>query len=73
MKQLEEYAEHARECREAEAKAVLPEIRAILLEMADRWEVLARQRAAHKQLEHVLADLLKEDGNGNHNGGNATA
>src|SRR5437764_11872511 len=55
MKHLEEYAEHAKECRAMAAKALLPEIRAHLLEMADRWEELARQRAVHMHLEDVLA------------------
>jgi Tfp pilus assembly protein PilO len=66
MKRLEEYAECAKECRAMAAKALLPEIRAHLLQMADRWEELARQRAVHMHLEGVLAQLLK---NGNHNGG----
>jgi len=59
MKQLEHYARHARECREAAANAVLPEIRAVLLKMAERWEELARQRAAYMHLEDMLAELLK--------------
>jgi hypothetical protein len=74
MKQLEEYAENASECRAMAAKALLPEIRAHLLEMADRWEELARQRAAHMHLEDVLDDLLKNGNhNGNHNGGASAA
>jgi len=40
--------------------------------MAGRWEELARQRAAHLHLEHLLADLLKQN-NGNGNGGAAAA
>jgi Tfp pilus assembly protein PilO len=66
MKRLEEYAENAKECRVMAAKALLPEIRAHLLQMAERWEELARQRAVHMHLEDVLAELLK---NGKHNGG----
>jgi hypothetical protein len=74
MKHLEEYAENARACRELAAKALLPEVRAHLLQMADRWEELARQRAVHMHLEDVLADLLKNGKhNGNHNGGAAAA
>jgi Tfp pilus assembly protein PilO len=75
VKQLEEYAEHARDCREAAAKAVLPEIRAVLLKMAERWEELARQRAAHMHLEDVLAELLKNGSHNdnNHNGGASVA
>ena len=30
------------------------------LEMAERWEELARQRAAQMHLEDVLANLLKD-------------
>jgi hypothetical protein len=40
--------------------------------MAERWEELARQRAAHLSLEGMLADLVKRK-NGNHNGGSAAA
>jgi hypothetical protein len=40
--------------------------------MADRWEEIARQRAAQLQLEDIVAELLK-DRNGNHNGGAAAA
>jgi hypothetical protein len=71
MKQLEEYAEHARDCREAAARALTNEERQHLVQMAERWEELARQRAAHLNLEDVLAGLLK-NGNG-HNGGTTPA
>jgi hypothetical protein len=70
LKQLEQYAEQARDCREAAVKARTDEERAHLLQMAERWEELARQRAAHLHLEDVLAELLQK--NGNHNGGTAT-
>ena len=74
MKQLEQYARHARDCRDAAAKAVLPEIRAVLLKMAERWEELARQRAAYMHLEGVLAELLKDRShNDNQNGGTSAA
>jgi hypothetical protein len=70
VKQLEEYAEHARDCREAAENASTDAAREELLKMAERWEELARQRAAHLHLEDVLAELLKKK-NGNHNGGAA--
>jgi len=66
---LKEYAEHAHACREAASKARTASERDHLREMAKRWEELARQRAAHKHLEGVLADLLKP----NHNHDNGTA
>ena len=72
MKKLEEYAEQARDCREAAAKALTDEERTRLNQMAERWEELARQRAAHLHLEDVLAELLKGK-NGNQNGGAAAA
>jgi hypothetical protein len=72
LKLLEEYAEHARDCREAAANAKSDEEREHLLKMAERWGELARQRAAHLHLEDVLAELLKAS-NGNHNGGAAAA
>jgi hypothetical protein len=39
--------------------------------MAKRWEELARQRAVHMHLEHVLADILK--GNNHKRSGSAGA
>jgi hypothetical protein len=72
MNQLEEYAEHARDCRQAADNARTAEEREHLLQMAERWEELARQRAAHLHLEDVLAELLKAK-SGNHNGGAAAA
>jgi hypothetical protein len=72
VKQLEQYAEQARDCRDAAANAHAVEERERLLQMAERWEELARQRAAYLHLEEVLAELLK-DKNGNQNGGSAAA
>lgn len=72
MKQLEQYAEQALDCRKAAANANRDGERKRLLEMAERWEELARQRAAHLHLEDVLAELLN-NGNGNRNGGAAAA
>jgi len=71
VKQLEEYAEQARACREGAANAKTVEIREHMLEMAERWEELARQRAAHLHLEDVLAELLK--GNNHKDSGSAGA
>jgi hypothetical protein len=68
---LKDYAEHAHSCREAASKAANDAERDHLLEMAKRWEELARQRAAHLHLEHVLDDLLKPSGN--HDNGTAGA
>lgn len=66
MDVLKEYAEHANACRDSASRAKTGAERDHLLKMAERWEELARQRAAHKHLEHVLTDLLKP--NGNHDG-----
>jgi len=58
VKRLEEYAEQAKECREAAAKARTPSEREHLLQMAERWETLARQRAAQLHMEDVLANIM---------------
>jgi hypothetical protein len=71
MKLLEEYAEHAKGCREAAGRAQTVDERSHLLQMAERWEELARQRAAHLHLEDLLAALLKSENS--HNGGTAAA
>jgi hypothetical protein len=62
MQKLEDYAQQAKECRRLAAKALLPDIKAYLLQMADQWELLARERAAHEDLQHVLESLgIKHD------------
>jgi hypothetical protein len=58
MERLEEYALHAKSCREAAARAATQPERDRLLHMAERWEELARQRAVHLHLEDVLAAIL---------------
>lgn len=69
MQRLEEYAEHARSCREAAERARTAEEREHLLHMAERWEGLARQRAAHLHLEEVLAEILKTENGPDGSGG----
>jgi hypothetical protein len=64
MKLLEEYAEHAKGCRAAAAKAQTVDEKNHLLQMAERWEELARQRAAQLHLEDILATILKSANNG---------
>jgi len=58
---LEKYVAAAKECRAAAAKAATQEERANLLRMADRWEALARQRAAQAGLQDMLAKLAPND------------
>lgn len=72
MELLKDYAKHANECRDAAAKARNPTERDHLLQMAEHWETLARQRAAQMHLEDVLASILNPE-NGDHNGGTAAA
>jgi hypothetical protein len=64
MKLLEQYAEHAKGCRTAANKAQTADEKSHLLQMAERWEELARQRAAQLHLEDLLAEILKPEGNG---------
>ena len=59
---LREYVQHSRDCRTEAANASNAAERDHLLDMADRWEKLARQRAAFMHLEDVLNDYLKESG-----------
>jgi hypothetical protein len=72
VKELEEYAMHALECRAAAAKSSKVAEQEYLYQMADHWEQLARRRAAYMHLESILAELL-EDKNGNHKNGGAAA
>ena len=66
MEHLKEYAQNAQSCRDAASKARTAAEREHLFQMAQRWEELARQRAAYRHLEDALAELLN---NNSHNGG----
>jgi hypothetical protein len=66
MERVKDYMQQASECRSLAANANLPAMKQSLLQMADRCEELARERAAQMNLQVALAELLK---NGNHNGG----
>lgn len=55
MEWLDSYIANAKDCRSAAVKARTPEERDHQLQMADRWETLARQRAAYMHLDAVLA------------------
>lgn len=61
MEWLETYVRNAKDCRGAAARASTPEDRDYLLGMADRWESLARQRAAYMQLDSVLTKLFEQE------------
>lgn len=56
MKKASEYREHARECRALAVAMESAEQRAQLLEMAEHWEKLARDRIElinrHPELAH---------------------
>ena len=60
MDHVEEYLKQAQECLDAAAKADSPSVRATYMEMAERWEALARQRAAQLGIENIIA-LVKKD------------
>jgi hypothetical protein len=61
LERVKEYLQHAKECREAAAKASSPGVREHYLHMAETWEVLARQRIAHEHLEGMLTEIGKPD------------
>ena len=44
MKKVDEYQQHAQECRELAAKMDAPEVREQLLEMAKIWDNMAEER-----------------------------
>jgi hypothetical protein len=67
MEWLQEYAEHAKDCREAARRARTVAEQEHLFQMADNWEQLARRRAAYLHLESILAELLEDKGNRNSN------
>jgi len=47
MKKASEYRQHGKECRELAARSSNSEHRAALIKMAETWDKLARNRAAH--------------------------
>lgn len=57
MKKASEYREHARECRALAASMESAEQRAQLIEMAEHWEKLAKDRveliSRHPELAHA--------------------
>ena len=64
MARREEYAKQATACREAATKATNAHNAKEgnhQLGMAQKWEALAKQRAVHKQLERVLAEVAAPD------------
>jgi hypothetical protein len=56
MKKASEYREHARECRALAAAMDSVEQRALMLQMAEHWEALSKDRAAlierHPEVAH---------------------
>jgi hypothetical protein len=62
MARREEYAKQATACREAATKAKSAKNTKEgehQLGMAENWEALEQQRAVHKQLERVFAEVSK--------------
>ena len=60
MEQLTDYLRHARECRDAAAEATSVALREHYVSLAQRWESLAREYAAQKGLQHILAQLQND-------------
>jgi len=52
MLKIDDYRQHAAECRRLAANAALPHLREELTKMAEAWEALAEQRETI--LEHKL-------------------
>ena len=56
MLKIDDYRQHAAECRRLAASAALPHLREELTKMAEAWEALAEQRETI--LEHKLRPAL---------------
>ena len=56
MLKIDDYRQHAAECRRLAASAALPHLREELTKMAEAWEALAEQRETI--LEHKLRPSL---------------
>lgn len=57
MKKVEDYRQHAEECRLLGRRARSPDQRAMLMNMADTWESLAEAREAHIARQQRLTTL----------------
>ena len=62
MRKIEEYKQHANECRQLATASSNEESRRQLLGMAETWENLARDRDAQIARQKRIADM--ENGNG---------
>jgi hypothetical protein len=60
----DDYLEQARECREAALRATSPEVKHRFCQMAETWELLARQRLAYTHIADVLAKVKGDNDNG---------
>jgi hypothetical protein len=56
MKKVEDYRQHAQECRLLGRRARSPDERAMLMNMADTWESLAADRVAQIARQQRLAE-----------------
>jgi hypothetical protein len=56
MKKVEDYRQHAQECRLLGSRARSPDESAMLMDMADTWESLAADRAAQIARQQRLAE-----------------
>lgn len=61
MDQLTDYVRRAKECRDAAAEATSAALMEHYVSLAERWESLAREYAAQKGLQHILAQLQNDD------------
>ena len=57
MKKAREYHQHAQECRALAKRAREAEHRSVLLQMAETWESLARERETHVTRQRRIAAL----------------
>ncbi len=64
VRNVEEYLLQATQCREAAERTVSAAEKHRLVQMAETWEVLARQRTAYLQLETMLAKIKGDDAGG---------
>ena len=57
MKQVEDYREHAQECRAMAAKAINADHRQRLLDLAAQWDALADDREKLLKSQQKLRDV----------------
>jgi chromosome segregation ATPase len=63
MKKASEYRDHAEECRRMASAVANEDHKTALIQMAEAWETLARDRIEHLRRQERIAELERRSTN----------